>query len=269
MANSAPSTAWWLEPIPTEASSTFTSGLSAAEAKRRLTQFGPNAFVSTQQRSILRQYLSRFSNPLVIILLAASAISALSGEVVNFVIISCIVMLSVTLDFVQEYRANAAAEKLRHTVAVRTRVRRDGTTQEVAVTEVVPGDVVELCAGDLIPADARVIEARDFFVKQALLTGELYPVEKHAQMQPAPTSATYSAWPAQRCFCRFFRCCRHRSCSTTSFTTFPRCRSHWTRSTPLSSAPVATRSRATPTRYSPLNHYSYNEQTPGLVLLVP
>lgn len=185
MANSAPSTAWWLEPIPTEASSTFTSGLSAAEAKRRLAQFGPNAFVSTQQRSILRQYLSRFSNPLVIILLAASAISALSGEVVNFVIISCIVMLSVTLDFVQEYRANAAAEKLRHTVAVRTRVRRDGTTQEIAVTEVVPGDVVELSAGDLIPADARVIEARDFFVKQALLTGEPYPVEKHAQLPPA------------------------------------------------------------------------------------
>ena len=135
----------------------------------------------------MRQYLSRFRNPLVIILLVASAISASTGEVTNFLIISCIVLLSVTLDFVQEYRANAAAEKLRQSVAVRTRVLRDGKSQEIAVSEVVPGDVAELAAGDLIPADARVLEARDFFVKQALLTGEAFPVEKRADLPP-PTA---------------------------------------------------------------------------------
>ena len=154
------------------------TGLSGAEAKARLARFGPNLFRERQDRSLLLQYLTRFKNPLVIILLVASAVSAFTGEVTNFLIITCIVLLSVTLDFVQEYRANAAAEKLRQSVSVRAIVLRDGKPLEVAVTEVVPGDVVLLSAGDLIPADGRVLEARDFFVKQALLTGESYPVEK-------------------------------------------------------------------------------------------
>ncbi len=145
---------------------------------------GPNLFRQRQERSLLLQYLSRFRNPLVIILLVASAVSAFTGEVTNFVIISCIVILSVTLDFVQEYRANAAAEKLKLSVSVRAIVMRDGKPLEVAVTEVVPGDVVLLSAGDMIPADGRVLEARDFFVRQALLTGESYPVEKRPGTLP-------------------------------------------------------------------------------------
>jgi Mg2+-importing ATPase len=115
---------------------------------------------------------------LVIILLVASAVSAFTGEVINFLIVSFIVLLSVTLDFVQEYRANAAAEKLRQSVSVRATVLRDGKPLEISVNGVVPGDVVLVSAGDLIPADGSVLEAHDFFVKQALLTGESYPVEK-------------------------------------------------------------------------------------------
>jgi len=152
--------------------------LSSVEAKARLDRFGPNLLRERQKKSLLRQYLARFKNPLVLILLAASAVSAFTGELANFLIISCIVLLSVTLDFVQEYRANAAAEKLRQSVSVRVNVLRDGQPLEIAVTEVVPGDIVLLAAGDLIPADGRVLEARDFFVKQTLLTGESYPVEK-------------------------------------------------------------------------------------------
>jgi len=93
-------------------------------------------------------------------------------------------MLSVTLDFVQEYRANAAADKLRQSVSVRAMVMRDGKPEEIPVSHVVPGDLVLLSAGDLIPADGRVLEAHDFFVKQALLTGESYPVEKHPGILP-------------------------------------------------------------------------------------
>jgi Mg2+-importing ATPase len=181
---------WWLEPLPagTADLATVATGLSGAEAKARLARFGPNLFREKQDKSLLLQFLTRFKNPLVVILLIASAVSAFTGEVANFLIITCMILLSVTLDFVQEYRANAAAEKLRQSVSVRAIVMRDGKPLEVALIEVVPGDVVLLSAGDLIPADGRVLEARDLFVKQALLTGESYPVEKRPGI--LPNSAT-------------------------------------------------------------------------------
>ena len=177
---------WWLEPLPAGVADLAAAGtgLSAAQAKVRLARFGPNLFRERAEKPLLLQYLTRFKNPLVIILLVASAVSAFTGEVTNFIIISCIVLMSVTLDFVQEYRANAAAEKLKLSVSLRAAVLRDGKPQEVAVGKVVPGDVVLLVAGDLIPADGRVLEAHDFFVKQALLTGESYPVEKKAGALP-------------------------------------------------------------------------------------
>ncbi|MCX7166155.1 MAG: magnesium-translocating P-type ATPase [Rhodocyclales bacterium] len=177
---------WWLEPLSADAEEGVVGGkgLSGVEAKARLARFGPNRFRERQEKSLLFQYLTRFKNPLVIILLVASAVSAFTGEVTNFLIISFIVLLSVTLDFVQEYRANAAAEKLRLSVSVRASVMRDGQPLEIPVTQVVPGDLVLLSAGDLIPADGRVLEAHDFFVKQALLTGESYPVEKRPAILP-------------------------------------------------------------------------------------
>ena len=170
---------WWLAPLPQDlAAGNEAPGLSSSEARERLTGFGPNLFRERQRKSLLRQYLSRFRNPLVVILLVASAVSAFTGEVANFLIISVIVLLSVTLDFVQEYRANSAAERLKQSVSLRALVMRDGQPVSIPVKEVVPGDVVLLSAGDLVPADGRVLEARDFFVMQALLTGESYPVEK-------------------------------------------------------------------------------------------
>ena len=96
-------------------------------------------------------------------------------------------MISVTLDFVQEYRAGQAAERLRQLVAVRGKVLRDGKALEIPLAELVPGDVALLTAGDLVPCDGRVLEAKDFFVNQALLTGEPYPVEKAPGELPRET----------------------------------------------------------------------------------
>jgi Mg2+-importing ATPase len=176
------SSAWWLRPLDqclAELAADI-GGLSSAAAAERLARVGPNTFHDRPQRPLLLQFLARFTNPLVVILLTASLVSALAGEITSFVLITVLVLLSVVLDFVQEYRADRAAEQLRATVALRVSVQRDGAKTELPISQLVPGDVVLLCAGDLVPADARVLESRDFFVNQALLTGEPYPVEKHS-----------------------------------------------------------------------------------------
>lgn len=159
---------------------TTSAGLTSAEAARRLSLYGPNDPAATRRTPAWLQFLARFRNPLVIILLVASALSAAAGDVTSFLIVITIIALSTTLDFLQEFRAHNAVDALRRAVAVRAAVRRDGATISVRVDQIVPGDVVELSAGDLIPADGRLIESRDLFVNQALLTGEPYPAEKRA-----------------------------------------------------------------------------------------
>ena len=154
------------------------SGLSSAEAALRLARFGPNLIHAERKRAFILQFLAKFRNPLVIILLTASALSAFTGDAASFFIISTIVLISVTLDFVQEYRAGQAAERLRQSVAVRGQVLREGKPVEIPLAAMVPGDIALLAAGDLVPCDGRVLEAKDFFVNQALLTGEPFPQEK-------------------------------------------------------------------------------------------
>jgi Mg2+-importing ATPase len=157
-----------------------TTGLTSAEARARLQRYGPNQLRDRPERSLLIQFLRRFRNPLVLILIAASAVSALTGEMASFVIIIVMVLMSVALDFFQEYHAGQAAQRLRQSVQLRATALRDGTEEDVPVAQVVPGDAVLLCAGSLVPADGTLLEARDLFVNQALLTGESFPVEKHA-----------------------------------------------------------------------------------------
>ena len=153
-------------------------GINQLEAKRRATIFGPNSLKSKNEHSLIIMYLNHFKNPLVLILLVASGLSALTGETTSFVIIAFIILMSVTLDFFQEYRAGQAADKLKQSVSMRAKVLRDGVIKELLMEQLVPGDVVMLAAGDLIPADCRLLMAKDFFVNQAMLTGESYPVEK-------------------------------------------------------------------------------------------
>jgi Mg2+-importing ATPase len=154
------------------------SGLASSEAAERLKRFGPNVLHPPRKRALVLQFLARFLNPLVIILLIASAVSAFTGDETSFFIISIIVILSVTLDFIQEHRAGKAAEKLRQSVAIRVQALRDGRSSDIPAASLVPGDLVMLMAGDLVPGDGRVLHAKDFFVNQAILTGESYPVEK-------------------------------------------------------------------------------------------
>lgn len=173
---------FWTQPLPEllAALGSNASGLSDDQASAQLERYGHNELNATPRRTLIRQYLSHFKNPLVLILLAASTLSALMGEVEGAWIIWAIVLMSVTLDFIQEFRAQNAANLLKKQVAVRATVLRNGEPQEIRLEKIVPGDVVLLNAGALIPADCRLIEAKDFFVNQALLTGETFPVEKHA-----------------------------------------------------------------------------------------
>ena len=177
------SSAWWLQPLPALLAELCVSnlGLTHTEARARLKRYGLNQFRDRPERSLLLQFLRRFRNPLVLILIAASVVSAFTGEVASFVIIIVMVLLSVTLDFVQEFRAGRAAQRLRQSVQLRASVLRDGVAKDVPVAQVVPGDVVLLAAGGLVPADGRLLEARDLHVNQALLTGEAFPVEKCAE----------------------------------------------------------------------------------------
>src|SRR5512139_3508733 len=149
---------------------TQAEGLDDREAARRLARVGPNLLRPRAERALLLEFLAHFRNPLVLVLLAASAIAGFLGDVRSFVVISAIVLMSVSLDFMQEYRAGRAAERLKRQVALRATVVRGGQAREVAVADLVPGDVVLLAAGDLVPADGRVLEARDLFVNQSLLT---------------------------------------------------------------------------------------------------
>ncbi|MBM4073577.1 MAG: magnesium-translocating P-type ATPase [Planctomycetes bacterium] len=159
-------------------------GLSSNDATARLAAYGPNRFEDQPSRRLVLDFLSRFHNPLVLILLAAAIVSALTHEPASFAIITTVVLLSVTLDFVQEHRAATAARRLQERVALRVTAIRDGRTLELPATGIVPGDLVLLAAGDLVPADCRLLEAKDLFVNEASLTGEPYPSEKQANDLP-------------------------------------------------------------------------------------
>jgi Mg2+-importing ATPase len=156
------------------------AGLSTTEARLRLSKIGPNEPVSLRRRSSLVQILLLFLNPLAIILLAASAVSAALGEILNASIIAVMVLLGATLNFIQTYRSHRAVERIRKEVAPTATVLRDGNFMQIPRRELVPGDVIRLTAGDLVPADATLFKARDLHVQQAALTGESLPVEKEA-----------------------------------------------------------------------------------------
>ena len=171
---------YWSQPTDSLLASLHSTpgGLATDEARQRLEQFGPNALRAREKATALGLFLNQFKSPIILILLFATGVSAVVKDWVDALIILAIVFGSAALSFVQEYNANAAAEKLRARVTLKATALRDGQPQSVLAEEVVPGDIVLLSAGSLVPADGVVLEARDFFVNQAVLTGETFPVEK-------------------------------------------------------------------------------------------
>src|SRR5438552_7558469 len=155
-------------------------GLSGIEAARRLAAYGPNEPAPVRRLSAVIQLLQLFANPLVVILLVASAIAGSLGQQVDALIIVTMVVLGVAINFWQSYRSQQAAERLRSSVIPTATVLRDGAWVEMPVRNVVPGDVFRLSAGDLVPADARLLESRDLSVQQSMLTGESLPADKIA-----------------------------------------------------------------------------------------
>lgn len=173
---------YWSKPVAEIAQSLHSSmdGLSEEDAQEVLQRVGPNSIKSKERVTPLGLFINQFKSPIVIILIFATLISAFLQDWADAVIILLIVVGSALLSFYQEYSAHDAAEKLKEQVSFKTNVLRDGKSVSIPTEEIVPGDVVLLSAGSLIPADGLVIEAKDFFVNQAVLTGETFPVEKTA-----------------------------------------------------------------------------------------
>ncbi|MEL6063046.1 magnesium-translocating P-type ATPase [Methylobacterium sp. DCY52] len=177
---SGPTGAFWTRGLETLCAELKcgSDGLGSAEAVRRLERYGPNSDAGAQGGGALRAVLRRLIEPLALILLAAGLVSVATGDVGGGAIIVAILGLSVGLDTVQEGHATRAAQALRHAVALKAEVRRDNGFVTVPVEQVVPGDILRVRAGDIIPADALVIESAAFTAAEAALTGEPYPVEK-------------------------------------------------------------------------------------------
>jgi Mg2+-importing ATPase len=171
---------------------TSEQGLSSSEVERRRLRFGPNRVAYERRTGLMAQLLGRLLNPLVVLLITLAAVSLLMRDQESAIIILAMVLLSISLSLVQERKSGKAAEKLRamvHTTATVIRAAQpSGTTaraepapREIPIEELVSGDLVHLSAGDMIPADLRLLVAKDLFINQASLTGEALPVEKHAQ----------------------------------------------------------------------------------------
>ena len=167
------------------------SGLNEEEVDEKLTRFGANEVLHEQAPAWYMQLLSAFANPFIVVLLVLATISffmdVLLQEPANrdyktVIVITIMVLLSSFLRFIQEYRSNAAAEKLKSMVTTTATVFREGAgKRELDIKQLVPGDIIYLSAGDMMPADLRIMQSKDLFVSQAMLTGEAMPVEKREQ----------------------------------------------------------------------------------------
>lgn len=158
-----------------------------------MSQYGPNDPTPVRRGALVQELLILFVNPLFILLLVAGIVSGLLGQKADSGIIIVLVLLGVTINFVQTYRSQRAIERLREHVSLSATVLRDGKWQEIKRHAVVPDDLVRLSAGDLVPADARLVQARDLYLQQAALTGESMPTEKHAHPGEKETEGTPDA----------------------------------------------------------------------------
>ncbi len=169
-----------------DALKTSPAGLSAEEVEDRLEEYGPNELSYLKRLGFWGDLFQRFKSPLVIQLLVIAIVSAFIGELKSTVIVGAMLLLSVGLSYILDHRSNQAVENLGKRVQSSTTVLRDGVETEVGISEIVPGDIVLLHAGSIVPADLRLISAKDFFVSESALTGESMPVEKTAAVPESP-----------------------------------------------------------------------------------
>ncbi len=166
-----------------------THGLTAAEAAARLSQHGPNALVEGRRRGPVRMFFDQFTDFMIVVLLIAAVVSGILGDVVDTIVILVIVVLNAVIGFIQEYRAEAAIAALRQMAAPEARVLRDDRTHSIPAQELVPGDIVLLDAGNVVPADMRLLEVAALQTQEAALTGESAAVRKSADAPVAHDAA--------------------------------------------------------------------------------
>ncbi|MCW5600811.1 magnesium-translocating P-type ATPase [Nitrosomonas sp.] len=184
-----PDAPWWAVSVEQVAQDIGSSpnGLSGVEATTRLQRYGTNTLRDKDDSGVTRLLLRQLSSPIVLILIAAAILSFIMHDATDGLIILFIVIVSGLLGFWQEYRAASVMASLQQLVAVQAEVLRDGVICKISLEDIVPGDVAILSAGSNVPADCRLLEARDLFVNEATLTGESFPIEKMPGDLPADT----------------------------------------------------------------------------------
>ncbi|HOV69524.1 MAG TPA: HAD-IC family P-type ATPase, partial [Clostridia bacterium] len=170
--------------VEKELDTSVQNGLTSAQAAERLEKYGPNSLKEEKPKSLLQKFLEQFKDFMIIILLIASVLSLILDEAVDAIIIMLVIFINAVLGVVQESRAEKALEALKKISAPYAKVLRDGKKESILAANVVPGDVVFLEAGDLVPADARLFSVANLMVEESSLTGESVPVEKHTQVIP-------------------------------------------------------------------------------------
>jgi len=171
-----------------DALDTDPAGLTADEAARRRAENGPNELVTEEGRSLFGLFLAQFTSPLIVLLIVAAIASYAIGHPVDATLIAIIVVANGIFGFVQEYRAEQSLAALRDAAAPEARVVREGEERVVTATELVPGDVIVVAAGDVVSADARIVETSDLGADESALTGESQPVDKSTEAVAAETT---------------------------------------------------------------------------------
>ncbi|MCA9013932.1 MAG: HAD-IC family P-type ATPase, partial [Planctomycetaceae bacterium] len=173
----------WHQLEPTDVAEKLESsaqGLSSQEARLRLERYGPNQLIEKKRKSLWLMFLDQFKDFMILVLIAAAVIAGVIGEPADTITIAVIVLLNAVLGFVQEYRAEQAMAALKKMAAPSTTVMRDGQVESIPAEQLVPGDLIILEAGNVVPADLRLVKAIQLKIDEAALTGESVPAEKES-----------------------------------------------------------------------------------------
>ena len=167
------------------------NGIANEEAEERLEEYGKNELAHTKEVGVIQDLFNRCKSPLVVQLIVIALISSLMGDAKSTIVVVCMIILSIGLSFILDRRSGKAVETLGKRIQSHVIVLRDGKELDIPISEIVPGDIVLLHAGSIIPADIRLLTAKDFFVSQSVLTGESLPIEKKAEPQELPNGFVF------------------------------------------------------------------------------